>query len=152
MDRLASASQNPEGENPNVPATIDPADLPHCPKCKTGLLRPGVVWFGEPLPRNTLNEIDEWLDRGKVDLIMVIGTTAAVYPAAGYVEEARERGARVAVVNIDGDDLGAAGGLMDGDFLFVGDAAKILPQMVKSVCGDVESEWQRYLLGLNEEE
>lgn len=137
-DRVLSTSLTPEGEDPSVPATIDPASLPHCPKCKTGLLRPGVVWFGEPLPRHTLAEIDEWMDEGKVDLIMVIGTTATVYPAAGYVEQARERGARVAVVNIDGEDLGAAGRLTSGDFLFVGDAAKILPEMVKSVTGNVE--------------
>jgi NAD-dependent deacetylase sirtuin 5 len=146
--RIASTSPTPEGEDPSVPATIDPSLLPHCPKCETGLLRPGVVWFGEPLPRKTLSDIDEWLDRGKVDLIMVIGTTATVYPAAGYVEEARERGARVAVVNMDGGDLGAASGLTTGDFLVVGDAAKILPEMVKSVTGNIEGEWQSYLLGI----
>jgi NAD-dependent SIR2 family protein deacetylase len=38
------------------------------------------------------------MDQGRVDLVLVIGTTATVYPAAGYVEIARERGARVAVV------------------------------------------------------
>ena len=48
-----------------------------------GLLRPGVVWFGEPLPENTLQEIDAWIDQAKVDLMLVIGTTARVYPAAG---------------------------------------------------------------------
>jgi NAD-dependent SIR2 family protein deacetylase len=37
--------------DPNInTATINPDDLPHCPECKTGLLRPGVVWFGEALP------------------------------------------------------------------------------------------------------
>jgi NAD-dependent deacetylase sirtuin 5 len=152
MDQLISTSQTAEGESASVPATIDPSLLPHCPKCETGLLRPGVVWFGEQLPRDTLSEIDEWMDRGKVDLIMVIGTTATVYPAAGYVEQARERGARVAVVNMDAEDLGAASGLRGGDFLFVGDAAKILPDMVKSVTGDVEGEWQRYLLGIEGDE
>jgi NAD-dependent SIR2 family protein deacetylase len=143
MDGLVSGAQT---------STIDPSLLPHCPKCTTGLLRPAVVWFGEALPKDTLNEIDEWMDRGKIDLIMVIGTTATVWPAAGYVEEARARGARVAVVNMDGEDLGAASGLGKGDFLFVGDAAEILPQMVKSVTGDVEGEWQRYLLGIEDEE
>jgi NAD-dependent deacetylase sirtuin 5 len=64
---------------------------------------------------------------------MVIGTTATVYPAAGYISHARARGARVAVVNMDGDDLGAAAGLQNGDFLFLGDAAKLLPEMIKSV-------------------
>ena len=91
------------------------------------------------------------MDRGKVDLIMVIGTTATVWPAAGYVEDARERGARVCVVNMEAEELGAAGQLRSEDFLFVGDAAKILPELVRSVTGDIDSEWQRYLLGVEGE-
>jgi len=45
-----------------------------------------------------------------------------VYPAAGYVDQARRQGARVAVVNMDGLDgeLGAAGDLRREDFLFQG--------------------------------
>jgi len=48
-----------------------------------GLLRPGVVWFGETLPEDTIEEVDSWIDQGKIDLMLVIGTTATVYPAAG---------------------------------------------------------------------
>jgi NAD-dependent deacetylase sirtuin 5 len=118
--------------------TIDPADLPKCPSCKKGLLRPGVVWFDEPLPEDTLMEVDRWIDAGKVDLIMVIGTTAAVYPAAGYVNQARANGARVAVINMDGNDLGSVGSLREGDFLFEGDAAKILPEILKPIIGDLK--------------
>jgi NAD-dependent deacetylase sirtuin 5 len=157
--RLDASKSSPPGESSatlegtlNDTTTIDPALLPHCPKCKIGLLRPGVVWFGEALPTDTLSEIDEWMDRGPIDLIMVIGTTASVWPAAGYVEDARARGARVAVVNIEAGELGAAGNLHNGDFLFVGDASKILPEMVKNVTGDVDSEWQRYLLGVEGDE
>ncbi|KAL3422036.1 Sir2 family protein [Phlyctema vagabunda] len=117
--------------------TIASSELPQCPSCKSDLLRPGVVWFGEPLPQDTLDEIDEYLERGKVDLILVIGTAATVYPAAGYVQKARRRGAKVAVVNMDGVDLGSAAGLRDDDFLFVGDAAKILPEILKGVIGDI---------------
>jgi hypothetical protein len=51
--RLESAktdsSTQPKVEDPNVSATINPDDLPHCPKCKTGLLRPGVVCKYDPL-------------------------------------------------------------------------------------------------------
>jgi NAD-dependent deacetylase sirtuin 5 len=87
-----------------------------------------------------LDEIDAWLDQGKVDLILVIGTTATVYPAAGYVDQARRRGARVAVVNMDGleGELGAAGDLKGGDFLFQGDAGKILPVILKGVIGELQ--------------
>jgi NAD-dependent deacetylase sirtuin 5 len=140
--RLAASSRTVEARiayaNPNInTTTINPADLPRCPSCKTGILRPGVVWFGEPLPEATLQEIDDWIDGGKVDLIMVIGTTARVYPAAGYVSQARARGARVAVINMDVEDLGATESLRPGDFLFEGDAAKILPEILKPVIGEL---------------
>jgi NAD-dependent deacetylase sirtuin 5 len=68
----------------------------------------------------------------------VIGTAATVYPAAGYVSKARQRGARVAVINMDGHDLGSADNLGSDDFLFVGDASKILPDILKSVIGESE--------------
>jgi NAD-dependent deacetylase sirtuin 5 len=73
-------------------------------------------------------------------LILVIGTTATVYPAAGYVDKARRGGAKVAVINMDGVDgeLGAASNLRDGDFLFQGDAAKILPEILKPIIGELE--------------
>ncbi|PWY76960.1 putative SIR2 family histone deacetylase [Aspergillus heteromorphus CBS 117.55] len=93
--------------------------LPHCPKCKEGLLRPGVVWFGETLPSNTLNQVDKWMNTAFVDLILVIGTSSRVYPAAGYVDKARARGARVAVVNMDRNDVGSSG-LQPGDWFFQG--------------------------------
>lgn len=103
--------------------------LPHCPKCKEGLLRPGVVWFGEPLPSQALDAVDEFLNAGPVDLILVIGTSSKVYPAAGYVDEARAKGARVAVVNMDRNDVGRSG-LKKGDWLFHGDAGVIVPEIL----------------------
>ena len=71
------------------------------------------------------------MNEGPIDLILVIGTTAQVYPAAGYVDLARGRGARVAVVNMDVGDTGSAGTLGTGDFVFEGDAARILPEILK---------------------
>lgn len=53
------------------------SDLPKCPQCKTGLLRPGVVWFGESLPHDVLNTVNDYMSDGqKIDLIMVIGTSS----------------------------------------------------------------------------
>lgn len=143
-DRLAASTNTVKARaaylDPGVKTQkINPKDLPKCPDCTIGTLRPGVVWFGEPLPENTLQEIDQWIDKGKVDLILVIGTTATVYPAAGYVSHARARGARVVVINMDGieGELGAARDLRKGDFLFQGDASKILPELFKDVIGDI---------------
>jgi len=55
-------------------------DLPRCPRCE-GLMRPGVVWFGEQLPRSELRRVENYLERGPCDLVIVAGTTATF----GYI-------------------------------------------------------------------
>ncbi len=55
-------------------------EIPRCPKCDA-LMRPGVVWFGEQLPWNELQRIENYLDRGACDLVIVAGTTATF----GYI-------------------------------------------------------------------
>lgn len=114
-------------------------ELPHCPQCGDGILRPGVVWFGETLPRRTMAAVDAFIEESrKIDLILVIGTSAKVYPAAGYVDEARAKGAKVAVVNMDRKDTpGGPRGLQEGDWFFEGDASKILPEILKPVIGNI---------------
>ena len=110
-------------------------DLPQCPQCGQGLLRPGVVWFGEMLSEKVIHDIDNFIEQSrKIDLILVIGTSAKVYPAAGYIEKAREKGARVAVINMDQADTGR-GGLKRGDWFFQGDAAVLVPELLRSEIG-----------------
>jgi NAD-dependent SIR2 family protein deacetylase len=105
---------------------IPTSELPHCPKCSS-LLRPADVWFGESLSRTIFDEINAWIDaEKKLDLMMVIGTMAEVYPAARFVQKAKEKGARVAFINLDGDHLGG-NEIRKQDWLFEGDAAEILP-------------------------
>lgn len=76
--------------------TIAPSQLPQCPRCKESgkqsLLRPGVVWFGESLDAQMLKEVDDWIDQGPIDIVLVLGTSSVVYPAAGYAERARTKG------------------------------------------------------------
>ena len=89
------------------------------------------------LPERTIRHVDEWITSAdKIDLIMVIGTSARVYPAAGYVQRARAKGARVAVVNTDQNDA-PEGGMMKGDWFFVGDASVTVPEMLEPVVGDL---------------
>jgi NAD-dependent deacetylase sirtuin 5 len=105
---------------------IPDLQLPHCPKCSS-LLRPGVVWFGESLSQAMFDEINAWIDaEKKLDLMMVIGTSAQVYPAARFVQRAKEKGARIAVINLDAGHFGD-NELRTQDWLFEGDAADILP-------------------------
>lgn len=111
-------------------------ELPQCPKCN-GLLRPGVVWFGEPLPTGCLEFVDEWIESEPVDLMLVIGTSSNVYPAAGYVDVARENGARIAVVNMEPYSPRRGEGLRKEDWFFQGDASVIVPEILKSVIGEI---------------
>ena len=72
-----------------------------CAACgQIGALRPHVVWFGEtPL---FLDLIAEWLPTA--DLFVAIGTSGAVYPAAGFVAEARRHGVTTCEINLDPAD------------------------------------------------
>jgi NAD-dependent deacetylase sirtuin 5 len=116
-------------------------DLPHCPMCN-GLLRPGVVWFGESLPSNVLDAVDGFIEESeRIDLILVIGTSASVFPAAAYIEMAKSKKAKVAVFNMDGDL--PVGGLRNSDWLFQGDAAVLLPELLKPVIGDLDGAQER---------
>lgn len=118
---------------------ISPDDLPKCPKCGD-LLRPGVVWFGERLPTDVIDSVDRWINSSpSIDIMLVVGTTAEVFPAAGYIEEARAKGARVAVVNMDASRLGAGGNLdAEMDWLFEGDAGEIVPKLLEPVIGKLD--------------
>ena len=69
-----------------------------CPSCGTiGMVRPDIVWFGE-MPYE-MERIDEALM--KADLFVSIGTSGAVYPAAGFVQTAKYCGARTLEINLE---------------------------------------------------
>lgn len=84
------------------PDTVEAGDPPHCPRCGN-MLRPGVVWFGEPLPLAVLDAAQQ--AARACDLMLVVGTAGAVYPAAGLAHSARAAGARVVVVNTAPSEL-----------------------------------------------
>jgi NAD-dependent deacetylase sirtuin 5 len=88
-------NKNHASSNENQPATS--LEIPPCPSCGHGILRPGVVWFGEKLPPGSLDRIDAWFDSvSQIDIVMVIGTEALAQPAASYIyRAATEKGARV---------------------------------------------------------
>lgn len=79
-----------------VPWEHDLADLPPCPRCGHCELRPDVVWFGEVPYR--MEAISTSL--AAADLFVSIGTSGAVYPAAGFVEYAAAHGARTLELNL----------------------------------------------------
>lgn len=72
-------------------------DRPPCPVCGARALRPDIVWFGE-IPYR-MDDIQTAL--AHADLFVSIGTSGAVYPAAGFVRLARELGARTLELNLE---------------------------------------------------
>ncbi len=72
-------------------------DRPACPACGAKALRPDVVWFGE-MPYE-MDRIHAALR--EVDLFVSVGTSGAVYPAAGYVRTARDLGAQTLELNLE---------------------------------------------------
>ena len=94
-----------------------------CPACgETGRLRPNVVWFGE-IPHQT-DRIAEAL--GMADLFVSIGTSGNVYPAAGFVLEARARGARTVELNLEPSE-----GASLFDETLYGRATELVPPFVE---------------------
>ncbi len=84
-----------------VPVTADLIERPPCPECGERMLRPDVVWFGE-MPYD-LDVIDEALLA--CDVFAAIGTSGAVYPAAGFVMTAAEAGARTIELNLASSEI-----------------------------------------------
>lgn len=103
----------------------DRVPLPELPpRCGCGaLVRPGIVWFGEPLPQT------EWQAAERAathcDLFVVAGTSAQVYPAAALVPMAAQAGARVIEINMEDTPLSGVAGIS-----LRGKAGEILPQLI----------------------
>ena len=92
--RLRCTGCGAEGEDRRVPV---PA-LPRCDACG-GLLRPGVVWFGEMIDPAVLRASER--AASDCELFLVVGTAGAVWPAAGLVATARAGGALVVEFNLE---------------------------------------------------
>lgn len=70
---------------------------PRCPHCG-GMIRPAVVWFGEPLDEAVLARART---AAACDVFLTVGTSAVVYPAAGLIPDAKAAGALVVEINPD---------------------------------------------------
>jgi NAD-dependent deacetylase len=82
----------------------NPEDAPpHCPYCKRGYVRPDVVWFHETLPEAQLARAFE--EAQSCDVMIVVGTSGAVYPAAWIPIKAAEQGVFLIEVNPQPSDL-----------------------------------------------
>jgi NAD-dependent deacetylase len=72
--------------------------VPNCPQCDA-LMRPGVVWFGEQLPRRELQRVESYLDGGACDAVIVAGTTATFGYIVDWTLSASHGGSELIEVN-----------------------------------------------------
>lgn len=101
-----------------------------CPSCgRAGGLRPDVVWFGE-MPYH-MERIYAAL--AEADLFMSIGTSGNVYPASGFVAEARRHGAHTVELNLE-----PSGGATLFHEAHHGPAGTVVPMYVERILGDGE--------------
>ena len=96
--------------------------VPVCPGCGANA-RPGVVWFGEAIPEQALNQ--SFVAAADCNVFLSIGTSSLVYPAAGLADLATNAGAIVAEINPN--PTGMAAGF---DFAVAGNAGAVLPDML----------------------
>jgi NAD-dependent deacetylase len=95
---------------------------PRCGECGN-LVRPGVVWFGESLPLAAFDAAER--AAAGCQVMLVVGTSGAVWPAAGLAARARRAGAQVVIVNPQPSEIDG-----DADVLLRGTAAAVLPPLL----------------------
>jgi len=105
----------------------DRVPLPELPpRCECGgIERPGVVWFGEPLPSDVWDRAERAARQAQV--FIVAGTSAVVYPAAGLAPLARAAGAKLIEVNLEETPFSE-----EVDCSLRGRAGELLPQLIAS--------------------
>ncbi|HWS31278.1 MAG TPA: NAD-dependent deacylase [Actinoplanes sp.] len=112
-----------------APSTVEPDEgrrlpPPRCPHC-TGLIRPGVVWFGEALPEEALETAVQ--EATECDLLLTVGTSGLVYPAAEIPKVAAMFNATVIQINPLPTPLDATATIN-----LHGPAAIVLPALVEA--------------------
>jgi NAD-dependent deacetylase len=105
--------------------TSEENEVPVCPHCGA-LLRPDVVWFGESLPQEALENAFHRI--AKTNLFLSIGTSGVVEPAASLPFLALQSGAKVIEINIEPTPL-----TPHAHFSLQGSAAQILPELVDCI-------------------
>jgi len=101
----------------------NPPALRESPASPGSYMRPAVVWFGEVLPGDAWERAERACSG--CDALLVIGTTASVYPAAGLISIAKGAGASIIIVNTKASE---ASHLADVELL--GPAGEIVPQLL----------------------
>ncbi|KAH7701841.1 transcriptional regulatorSir2 family protein, partial [Aphelenchoides avenae] len=79
-----------------------------CDHCKTGVVKPDIVFFGESLPKRFFTSVIE--DMPKCELLIIMGTSLVVHPVAGLIREVDDAVPRL-LINLEPAGQGGSGGL-----------------------------------------
>jgi len=104
---------------------VDPAQIPVCVKCG-GKIRPDVVWFGEMLDPETIQ--NAFFEAEKADVFFSIGTSAVVHPAASLPVTAKRHGAVLVEINPERTPLSEL-----ADFHFSACSGEFLPSLIDAL-------------------
>jgi NAD-dependent deacetylase len=106
--------------------TLSFAEIPpRCPHCG-GPIRPGVIWFGETLDPVVVRQAAK---AAECDVFITVGTSAIVYPAAGFMTAAKKHGAYTVEINPE-----ATPATSTVDLALTGVAEKLLPYIDQQIC------------------
>lgn len=97
------------------------------PKCSCGgMLRPDVVWFGEPIPPSIWQTTVDFLN--KADTVIICGTSGVVWPAAALPEMAKSKGSTLIEINIEATPISQM-----VDIFLGGKSSEILPKIAAGI-------------------
>ncbi|SEM22102.1 NAD-dependent deacetylase [Syntrophus gentianae] len=104
--------------------------FPFCERCQ-GLLKPDVIFFGEALPEDTLREAT--YEASNCDLMLVIGSSLVVYPAAYMPQYAKDVGAKLVIINREETPYDA-----EADILLQGGAGEMMTRILAAVKDQID--------------
>ena len=108
-------------------------ETPQCRNCGSLRIKPRIVFFGERLPEEVLER--SWQEAQQADLMLVIGSSLVVYPAAGIPDLTLQAGGKLIYVNAD---RGSRAELFD--IILTGRAGSILPRLAEKTLKIIEKD------------
>jgi NAD-dependent deacetylase len=104
---------------------VDGQIPPLCEKCN-GVLKSAAILFGEPLPETAMSQAIDLCRH--IDLLLVVGSSLTIYPAAYLPQLAKDSGAKIIIVNLEGGNREHM-----ADIVLRGNASKILPKLIEEI-------------------
>ncbi len=113
----------------------NPAPSTECPRCEEcgGWLKPATISFGQAMPEEETRKA--FAEAGRADLLITVGTSLQVYPAAGIPGETRRHGGKVAIINNQPTALDK-----EADLIVRGAAGEILSALADGLSGSEQNE------------